>query len=417
MSAPRSPAEVLTQLRELLGLEGGGSWPDLQRLTHRQLLDCAERLGLTDLHRLTTAAIAAQFQQALRRLGLAEDAREESPQSEPSADRAHKFDLGRGAEREPEPEHIPWGYGQDRVTAMVVDPERLFIYWEVTDEAIERARAGLGAGAHEAWLNLRVYDVTGRIFDGTNAHRHVDHRVTRTDRQWFLEVGKPASTACVEIGLKSGEGYFVRIARSGRADFPRREPVASGEIEWLTVRTASGAVEETVPGGSVAAGPPPRSADGDHRVSDHGRDAREESAWEWEEVSQREWSIFPLEAPSRVEERFTGTPSIRSEGGRSYVVSGPWEVVIRGLGGRAERRILARWEIHRSWPTRGGVVERAPGEQAMAPGASERLAGSEVRLGGASEVRFLAASERRLRGASELRLGGASERRPGVRAR
>src|SRR6266536_4970747 len=63
--------------------------------------------------------------------------------------------------RAPRVEHIPWGYGQDRVTAMVVDPNRVYAYWEVTDPAIERARRGLGAGGKDAWLNVRVYDITG----------------------------------------------------------------------------------------------------------------------------------------------------------------------------------------------------------------------------------------------------------------
>src|SRR5690348_3141943 len=65
--------------------------------------------------------------------------------------------------RAPRTEHIPWGYGHDRITAMVVDPNRLYLYWELTDQAVEKARRGLGAGGKDAWLNLRVYDVTGRI--------------------------------------------------------------------------------------------------------------------------------------------------------------------------------------------------------------------------------------------------------------
>ena len=40
----------------------------------------------------------------------------------------------------------------------------------------------------------------------------------------------------------SDEGYFVKIARSGRVEFPRREPVGGGPVEWLSVRTASGPV-------------------------------------------------------------------------------------------------------------------------------------------------------------------------------
>ena len=127
---------------------------------------------------------------------------------------------------------------------MVVDPEHLYVYWEVTDEAIEQARAGLGPGGQDAWLNLRVYDVTSRIFDGTNAHAYFDQSVSRTDRQWFFFIGKPTSTAIVELGLKSQEGYFARVARSGRADFPRVEPVSGGGVEWLTVHAATGPVGE-----------------------------------------------------------------------------------------------------------------------------------------------------------------------------
>src|SRR5947209_1470559 len=75
-----------------------------------------------------------------------------------------------GEARDPGIEHIPWGYDHDRITAMVVDPNRLYVYWELTDPAIERARRALGPAGKEAWLNLRIYDITGRIFDGTNAH-------------------------------------------------------------------------------------------------------------------------------------------------------------------------------------------------------------------------------------------------------
>ena len=132
---------------------------------------------------------------------------------------------------------------------MAVDAERLFVYWEATDDAIARARTGLGAGGPGAWLDLRVYDVTGRLFDGTNAHEYFDQKVERDDRQWFFTIGKPTSTAVVELGMKSLEGYFVRIVRSGRAEFPRREPVPPGGTEWLTVHTASGPVTPPASGG------------------------------------------------------------------------------------------------------------------------------------------------------------------------
>src|SRR5688572_9026437 len=125
--------------------------------------------------------------------------------------------------RQSDPVSIPWGYGRDRVTAMVVDPERLFVYWEVTDEGIASARALVPEEARDsARLALRVYDVTSRLFDGTNAHGHEDQPVEREHRQWSFRVGRPGSAAIVEVGLLAASGHFARIARSRRAEFPRR---------------------------------------------------------------------------------------------------------------------------------------------------------------------------------------------------
>src|SRR5215831_17965296 len=209
---------------------------DLLRRTRPELIAQARRIGLRGVHRLSKAALAAQIQQAGRQRAVSEE--EPVPQNT-----HHKFDLGLppGEPRE-QARDIPWGYGQDRVTAMAIDPERLYVYWEVTDEAIAQAREDLGAGGRDAWLNLRVYDVTNRLFDGTNAHHYFDHSVARTDRQWFFFIGRASSTVVVEIGLKSKEGYFVRVARSGRADFPRRDTGSPGRVEWLTVRSDRGEV-------------------------------------------------------------------------------------------------------------------------------------------------------------------------------
>ncbi len=422
------PADILSRIWELLGLPRDDSeFP-------------APSVDTKD-------ALATRFLQA-RQETAAREAHD--PAHDPPGP-----ELGRPTEAPAELEHIPWGYGQDRVTAMVVDPEQLYVYWEVTDEAMERARAGLGPGGRDAWLNLRVYDVTNRIFDGTNAHSYFDHPVSRSDRQWFFTVGKPASTAIVELGLRSHEGYFVRIARSGRADFPRREPVSPGGVEWLTVRAATGEIGEpsadvrppaVIPSGLglPAPGEPVRvwdirrthaGTDGEWIVRDESFGA-EWTAIEWTGEHRIEWEgplirtsweagpfPYPVEPPRYIEERHGGTMTVRSVDGRTHIVYGPWQVVIRGLGARAERRILAIWEIHRSWvahaggavATPGGMGRTAGGSEQVGLGASERRwrAASELRLGGASELYRLGASELRYLGASETAYVGASERRLG----
>ncbi|HEY2729053.1 MAG TPA: DUF4912 domain-containing protein [Polyangia bacterium] len=493
MSPPS--AETVEIAKQILGLIGQqdplspGGVEDVGRAlrscSRDQLLGFARQLGVSGVTKLAKDALAGRVAAALdaaqgSRATASASSRGGDPGADPTGEAptgslAAKFDLGPEVVESQPPRTIPWGYGGDRVTAMAVDPRHLYAYWEVTDDAIEAARKQLGGGGPGAWLNLRVYDITGRLFDGTNAHSYFDEGVGRDVRQWFFDVGKPSSTACVEIGLKSSEGYFVRIMRSGRVDFAREAPAPAERIEWLTVRTATGQVGEP-----VAGGPPRPDGHGGGGAWRGWRDWRDwtdgagfpvpggapagEAGVEWREVSdagahlevgriewigpvfRTEWQAgpfeYPMDVPSMVERHETGEVSMRSEDGVVHVVYGPWQVVIRGLGARAERRVLATWEYRRTVEMPGGFERDpavtgvwepvGPGSSAWRlVGASERrwmgasellyrggsevwmLGASESLYRGASERLYRGASERLYRGASERRLGGASERRLG----
>ena len=372
------------------------------------------------------------------------------PDEDPSA--TAKLDLGPAPRAEPPVEHVPWSYGVDRVTAAAVDPQRLYVYWEVTDEAISLARARLGAAGPGGWLSLRVYDTTGLIFDGSNAHGWLDQGVDRSDRQWFFTVGKPTSTAVVEIGWRTADGGFGRIARSGRVDFPRVAPADASEPEWMTVVTAAGPVEPPrrgeragtrgggEPSGVGLAGAAPEPGEAAEGFTPiplwvlHAVPAARETqvrelpggGWErvtWHEVvregwielrgevqwhgpvSESRWEEGPLPDPVEVlepeREEWQGRSFAYDVGGVKHVVFGPWEVVIRNLGMQVSRAVLARWHVYRSW-----VAERGR-EVVQAPAGSGSAAAA--RPAGASEWVALGASERQWLGASELRLGGASE--------
>jgi len=75
-----------------------------------------------------------------------------------------------------------------------------------------------------ACLVGRVYDTTNRLFDGSNARHDFDQRVERAHRQWFFTIGRLSSSAVVEIGMRSANGRFARIARPKRVDLPRKHP-------------------------------------------------------------------------------------------------------------------------------------------------------------------------------------------------
>ncbi len=481
-----SEIDLASQILVIVGQKADARLPSFtseelfDQATRKQLLDCAQTLGLSGVSKLVKEDLAGRVKVAFDglRAAIARSASGNgtTPGSAPATENGMasfppKFDLGPAVDAAPMPQHIPWGYGHDRVTAMVIDPERLYVYWEVTDDAVAAARAGLGPAGANAWLNLRVYDISGRLFDGTNAHSYFDHRIERHDRQWFFVINKPTSSATVEVGLKSEEGYFAKIVRSGRAEFPRREPMPGGPVEWLTVR-ASGEIQGHhhggAPGNGAAAGghggeaggapgggpgpggETPSWADWTEHFGGFpapGGNRAVGRRWEWQEQSGAEWTgdvkrtewvgpllrtewesgpfTYPIEVPSSVVEvRDSGEISVRTENGRVHVVYGPWQVVIRGLGARAERRVLGTWEYKRQVAVSGGFERFGTGEAGeghvapgssewMSLGASERswLGSSELRLGGASELWMMGASEMLLGGSSELMYAGASERR------
>jgi hypothetical protein len=374
---------------------------------------------------------------------------------------------------------IPWGYGRDRLTAIAVDPDRLFVYWEVRDESLDAARERLGPAGARAALVLRVFDTSGRIFDGENAHSYFDQDVHRNDRQWFCQVGKPSSTAHVELGLRTPDGRFLKLMRSGRVDFPRKEPAARRPPEWMRVIASTGDVvgrETSVPqrmgaeegalgldGGGSVDGEAPLAAVGDGAVAggvlaETGEFSSYEikefdveryetdTGWQidetdpgmvyrmvtmsWQELGMgvstwesgalgNSWEAGPFSYPTEVIapaiERFEGQPQVYRMGEQVRVLHGPWQVVIRGINAHSSRRVLARWEVHRSWlgvSTRSAEAAAAGqlGMNGRPMGASDRfIAASELRLRGASEVFYLGASERRLGGSSETRFIAASQ--------
>jgi hypothetical protein len=173
-----------------------------------------------------------------------------------------------------------------------------------------------------------------------------------------------------------------------------------------------------------------------HRHEGTGQQWTTESRTEWVgPVLRTEWESgpfsYPVDVPEgSIEVQDNGEVSVRSEGGRTHVMYGPWQVVIRGIGARAERRVLGTWEYRRQVAVEGGIERLtnvgvgggyAPGSSEwMLMGASERAwigasemlwrGASELWLLGASEMLYAGASERAFLGGSELRFRGASER-------
>ncbi|MBI3630408.1 MAG: DUF4912 domain-containing protein [Candidatus Rokubacteria bacterium] len=322
--------------------------------------------------------------------------------------------------------HIPWGYGENRVTAMARDPHWLFVYWEVTDEALATAHGAVGSPG--APCVLRVYDTTYRLFDGTNANSFFDVPVQRPANNHYVRVDRPGSTFHVDIGVKDAGGAFATIARSGPVETPRNAISSDTRVEWMTV-TAAGPLPppyrhrfEPRPA-SGARVEPARLPEVERIAQSLAGEGWERAEWVEADMHGRTVRWMHWTEPLRrveIERRVT-----RTEWGER-VTLGPWRVTIYGPGPDGSRRAIDRWAVQYAWLTeRGGtrvetlaIVQRIlQGYRAgVARGGSEaRLMGeswaSEALQGGASEWRWLGASEVRLAGASEVLAVGASERR------
>jgi hypothetical protein len=345
---------------------------------------------------------------------------------------------------------LPWGYGENRITVIVRDPDSAYLYWEMDDEGIATARSRLGPAGARGWCNLRIYDTTGSDFDGTNANDYFDLTVDRADREYYLMIRRPSSSMHAEVGIKTDEGFFQPIARSGRADFPRNAPSPNAALEWMTI-TSTGAPPCAAPYRSRYTGPehplPDRSGAGyvdawraGYAPTTESTEARAASPWsasstrsidravhverwwrldEWR-VEWRSglrflgWQHFD---PARIVIEWLGEPPahLQIEGGE-MVAFGPWRLTIQDFEGDAGRRTLSTWSMHwvrattpliERWER---VVERRVVDgwerEHVVLGASER---SLLLERGSSEVLFLGSSERLWLGASEWRAGGASE--------
>jgi hypothetical protein len=381
-----------------------------------------------------------------------------------------KYDLG-ASHPSLETSEPPWSYGENRVTAIVRDPDSAFLYWEITDDAIATARARLGPAGPGGWCNLRVYDTTGREFDGTNANDYFDIRVDRADREYFLMIRRPTSAMHVEIGIKSHEGYFQPIARSGRSDFPRNDPSPNTSLEWMTV-TSDDAPLAAAPYRSRYGGPEPglpeRAGAGYVDVwraayapsmPQHSESApREHASWSGATVHrhhsahiERWWHLdewraewrgglrfarwvvpagehgtmtwhegpFPVELidPQRVAVELLGEEPVHLQTeGTAFTVYGPWRVTISSFETEPRRRVLSTWSMRWVRATTpmierwGYLVER----QFVDGYEREHLAlGASERRAllerGASERWRLGGSERVWVGASEWVAAGGSE--------
>ena len=163
----------------------------------------------------------------------------EAPESEPTPEPA---EVPVPAPPEPVPAMLndaplPPRYDVTECVAISVDPETLFVYWEVREELLARVRAAHGSGT----IVLRALVIE----PGWDGPRTVvrDHDVHATLGDFFLRDLPSGAVVRVAIGYRPDGAAFSPLAHSPLLTLPRRTPVS--DVAQTFVRwTPGGAVEE-----------------------------------------------------------------------------------------------------------------------------------------------------------------------------
>ena len=135
---------------------------------------------------------------------------------------------------------LPRSYGSDRLVLLPRDPWWLFAYWEITAASRVDALRSLGDDAAGAREVLRIYDVTFIEFDGQNAWSWFDVDFAPGAESWYVNVGKPGTSYCAEIGLRTGGGRFVPLVRAVTVQTPPAQPAPEAQVRWATLKPTAG---------------------------------------------------------------------------------------------------------------------------------------------------------------------------------
>jgi hypothetical protein len=96
----------------------------------------------------------------------------------------------------------------------------MFTYWEITQEKTQELSRQYGVEFSAMFFTIRVYDITGIDFDGSNANRYFDVTADKIIGNTYINVGEFNRSWRVDIGYVLAGGQFIIIARSNSLTLP-----------------------------------------------------------------------------------------------------------------------------------------------------------------------------------------------------
>lgn len=131
----------------------------------------------------------------------------------------------------PELYPLPGLYHRDRAHLMPVNPEQLFVVWEITSETLNVLR-----GLHSSY-NWEQRHIAFRLFyPMVRSYSLVDINLYNDHGSWFIDCPVQGEQVECEIGYWLPFGVWVPVIVSNKITTPRGRPHWGTAVRWMSVR-------------------------------------------------------------------------------------------------------------------------------------------------------------------------------------
>jgi hypothetical protein len=135
---------------------------------------------------------------------------------------------------------IPAKYGETFVHAMQRDPDTMFVYWEIGENAINDLQTVLGHDAFSASKRvLRIIDITGSDANRTSVCATYDIEINDSANNWYITVPRGERTCIIEYGFITPQGRYHMVARSNTVSAVRGSVSDIIDDRWSSANTVS----------------------------------------------------------------------------------------------------------------------------------------------------------------------------------
>ena len=127
---------------------------------------------------------------------------------------------------------LPEGYGSTEAFLLPRDPYWMYIYWEITENAIKDIISTIGEAVFSSSKRIiRVYQVD----DNDVPVSFVDIPVIFEAKNWYINVSESGKAYMCEIGILTPEGRFIGIAKTNKVSLPKAGVSDVIDEKWMIV--------------------------------------------------------------------------------------------------------------------------------------------------------------------------------------